>query len=273
MKFIILPKNNLKIKTTYFTTKMKKLATFLILSTMLFSTSCGQKESNTEASTEQEINTAISSDFTKYFEGTIDDKYGITMTLNKSAKNLSGTYSYKSQRKPMKISGTTDDNDFFILNEFNEKGNMTGVFKGKYSDGLIIGEWSKPDGIKTMPFSIKETTINDISITEKESKKLDDNSNWTGTYIDEYDRTLKIIGPASDGAVKFELTPQNSESCQEDVWKGTAYLTKSYVANYSNRNGDCHLNLTFNPGQIEVREYDCGHGACSPFDGFYTKVK
>lgn len=253
---------------------MKQLATNLLLISMLFSTSCGQKESNTDDSTEQEMNqTTTSSDFTKYFEGTIDDKYGVRMTLNKSANNLTGTYSYKSQSKPMKISGTSDENDFFTFNEFNEKGNMTGVFKGRYSDGLIIGQWSKPDGSIAMPFSLAETTKNDISITEKESKKIDDNSNWTGTYIDEFDRTLKITGPASDGALKFELTPQNSESCQEDVWIGTAYLTKSYVANYSNRNGDCHLNFTFNPGQIEVREYECGHGACSPFDGVYTKVK
>lgn len=42
------------------------------------------------------------------------------------------------------------------------------------------------------------------------------------------------------------------------------------IANYQEEGGECHF--TFNPGQIEVKEYDCGHGAsCGTFDGFYTK--
>jgi len=81
-------------------------------------------------------------------------------------------------------------------------------------------------------------------------------------------------GPAYDGAVKFELTPQYSGSCTEEVWSGTAYLTNSAVANYTEEGSECHFNFTFNPGQIEVKEYDCSHGAtCGTLDGFYKKNK
>jgi len=229
---------------------------------------------NSDSATSNKTPTVVP-DFTKSFEGTINSKYRIIMTLTKNANNLNGTYTYKSQGTPIKISGTTDDNGNLTINEFNDKGNMTGIFKGQLSGNNIIGQWTKPDGSKTMPFSISESTNGETTIAKTELNNADDYSNWTGTYVDEFKRRiLKITGPASDGAVKFELTPQNSASCQEDVWVGTAYLTNSAVANYTEEGSECHFNFTFNSGQIEVHEYDCSHGAsCGTFDGFYTKKK
>ncbi len=256
---------------------MKKTLTISILMTALIYSSCGSGE-NKNVETHQQTTTTNSTttipDFTKSFEGTINDKYGIIMTLTKSTKNLNGTYTYKSQGTAIKISGTIDDNGNLTLNEFNENGNMTGIFKGQLSSYNIIGQWTKPDGSKTMPFSISESTNSETTIVKTESNSSDDYSNWTGTYLDEFKRILKITGPASDGAVKFELTPQYSASCAEAVWVGIAYLTNSAVANYTEEGSECHFNFTFNPGQIEVREYDCSHGAsCGTFDGFYTKKK
>jgi hypothetical protein len=256
---------------------MKKIITISILTTALIYSSCGSSENKNAETTEQTTSNNTPTtvpDFTKSFEGTINGKYGIIMTLTKNANNLNGTYTYKSQGTPIKISGTIDDNSNLTINEFNDKGNMTGIFKGQLSSNNIIGQWTKPDGSKTMPFSISESQNSETTIAKTESNNSDDYSNWTGTYVDEFKRTLKITGPASDGAVKFELTPQNSASCAEDVWTGTAYLTNSAVANYTEEGSECHFNFTFNPGQIEVHEYDCGHGAsCGTFDGFYTKKK
>ena len=261
----------------YKITTMKKILTISTLLTNLIFLSCGSSE-NKKAETAHEttsINTTTTiPDFTKSFEGTINGKYGIIMTLTKKTGNLSGTYTYKSSGTPIKISGTIDDNGNLTINEFNDKGNMTGIFKGQLSSNNIIGQWTKPDGSMTMPFSISESTNSETTFAKTDSNNSNDYSNWTGAYVDEFKRTLKITGPASDGAVKFELTPQNSASCQEDVWVGTAYLTSSAVANYSEEGSKCHFNFTFNPEQIEVHEFDCSHGAaCGTFDGFYTKKK
>ena len=254
---------------------MKILLIFSILATALIYSSCGSSGNKNADTNEQTISSNTPTtvlDFTKSFEGTINGKYGIIMTLTKSANSLSGTYTYKSQGPPIKISGTTDANGNLTINEFDDKGNMTGIFKGQLSGNSIVGQWTKPDGSRAMPFSISESKNSETTIAKTESNNSDDYSNWTGVYVDKFNRTLKIIGPASDGAVKFELTPQNSASCMEDVWTGTAYLTSSACANYQEEGGKCHFNFTFNPGQIEVKEYDCGHGAsCGTVDGFYTK--
>jgi len=253
---------------------MKKILSISTLMTVLIFSSCGSSENKNVEAIQQTTtsNANVIPDFIKSFEGTINGKYGIIMTLSKNKENLSGTYFYKNQGALIQISGTIDDNGSLIINEFNNKGNMTGIFKGQLINNNIIGQWTKPDGTKAMTFSISESIISESSNLNNESNKSDDYSNWSGIYFDEFGRSLKITGPASDGAVKFELTPQNSESCQEDVWKGTAYLTNSAVANYSDEDSECHFNFTFNPGQIEVHEKDCSHGAsCGTFDGFYTK--
>lgn len=256
---------------------MKNPILISFLTIALTFSSCSSNNNKKTETTEQtasNIAPTILPDFTKSFEGTINGKYGITMVLTKNANILNGTYNYKGKNTPLNISGTIDNNGNLTINEFNTKGNMTGVFKGQLSDNNIIGQWSKPDGSKAMPFSISEFTNNEATNTETEVNNSDDNSIWTGTYVDEFNRTLKIIGPASDGAVKFEIAPQNSEDCQEGLMVGTAYLTKSWLANYQEDGDECQLTFTFNPGQIQISEYDCGHGAaCGTFDGFYTKKK
>ena len=250
---------------------MKNLLTISIIITSIISSSFGFNSNKENLQKElNKINSTTISDFTNSYKGTINNKYEIVMTLTKTASYLSGTYYYKSQGTSIKISGTIDKNGILTINEFNDTGKMTGIFKGQLTHDNIVGHWSKPDGSKTMPFSISKISNNETII----SRKKESDSDWTGTYFDKFGRLLKITGPAKDGALQFELTPQNSASCQEDTWKGTAYLTATSVANYMDKGSECHFNFTFNPGQIELQEYDCSHGAaCGTFDGFYTQKK
>ena len=127
------------------------------------------ESSSSDVSSSFNSNTAAIPDFTKSFEGTINGKYGIIMTLTKNTGNLSGTYTYKSQGTPIKISGTIADNGNLTINEFNDKGNMTGVFKGQLNSSNIIGQWTKPDGSKKMPFSISESTNNETTTSTTEN--------------------------------------------------------------------------------------------------------
>ena len=81
---------------------MKKIITISILTTALIYSSCGSSENKNVGTTEQTTSNntpTIVPDFTKSFEGTINGKYGIIMTLTKNANNLNGTYvlaTYKS---------------------------------------------------------------------------------------------------------------------------------------------------------------------------------
>lgn len=109
-------------------------------------------------------------------------------------------------------------------------------------------------------------------IKQENSENHTDCLRWNGTYIDKYDRTLKVKNPNSKGVIQFEITPLNTASCMEDKFSGTAYLTKEYVASYNNN--DCTITFTLNDGEIQISEYDCDyiHGAaCLSFDGIYYK--
>lgn len=99
-------------------------------------------------------------DFTKSYSGTLNNKYKIEMTLNKTGNSISGNYKYSRKENSLKISGTIDNVGNFTINEFNDNGSMTGIFKGQLTDNKAFGQWSIPDGSKTMPFSIYETNTN-----------------------------------------------------------------------------------------------------------------
>ena len=189
------------------------------------------------------------------------------MSLTKVGNNLSGNYFYNTQKTALKISGTIDKLGNLTINEFNGTGSITGIFKGQMTNNKITGNWSKPDGSKTMPFSISEALNNQSTASSKST----DVSNWTGTYTDKFGTTLKLTGPASDGAVKFELV-QGSSNCAE-LTEGIAYLEKAGFAIYSEENVGT-LKFTYNNGEIELSEVDFSHGAsCGSYDGYYKKKK
>ena len=137
---------------------MKKKLIISPLIAALIYTSCGIGENkNTENEQTTTINNTSIPNFNKSFEGTINGKYEIIMSLSKNKENLNGTYAYKSKGNLINITGTIDDNGNLTINEFNDKGNMTGVFIGQLSGNSISGKWTKPDGTKPMLFSISES--------------------------------------------------------------------------------------------------------------------
>jgi hypothetical protein len=151
---------------------MNKTIIISIITTALIYSSCGSSENKNAATTEQTSSNNTPTtvpDFTKSFEGTINSKYGIILTLTKNANNLNGTYAYKIQGTPIKISGTIDNNRNLIIKEFNDKGKITGIFKGKFRSNKIIGQWTKPDGSMTMPFSISEYQNSETTFTKEQN--------------------------------------------------------------------------------------------------------
>jgi hypothetical protein len=128
--------------------------------------------------------------------------------------------------------------------------------------------FSKPVEIQSQ----KEQPNTQKKISTNKTNNSDDYSNWSGTYEDKYGSTLNVKGPSADGAVEFQLL-QTSATCIGQI-EGTAYLTKNGVANFHAKGDNCHVNFTFNPGSIQVSEYDCENyrgASCGSFDGFYNK--
>jgi hypothetical protein len=97
----------------------------------------------------------------RVFSGQLGDKYRIQMQLRREGRRLSGTYFYERVRQNLELRGEIDGQDNFTLREYDARGALTGVFKGKWQPSdcegcadYLSGNWSRPDGTRVMPFSL-----------------------------------------------------------------------------------------------------------------------
>ena len=205
-------------------------------------------------------------DFTQSFDGTISS-YPIIMTLSKKGKTLTGTYTYKRKGLTFKINGEIDSLGNLNINEFGDKGVITGVFKGQYSENRIVGNWQRPDGSGILPFSMVQSALNeaDFMKPQLDLTKLAGNYS-TGT------KSLSIRGNVSDGFIRFELTV-GTEMCMGDI-TGIANITQSGESAIFQSNEDgCIITFSFKPDGIVVEEMSCDywHGYSCNFNGKYRK--
>jgi hypothetical protein len=104
-------------------------------------------------------------DFKKSYEGNINNKYQITMTLTKAGNVLSGSYAYASIGNSFNLAGTIDENGTILLNEYSASNVLQGIFNGTYSPNGISGTWNRPKSDKLLPFILTEkaASISDAS--------------------------------------------------------------------------------------------------------------
>lgn len=106
------------------------------------------------------------------------------MKLVRTADELAGSYFYQKIGTRINLRGNVDKNGNLTLQEFDQAGKQTGLFKGVWttdkSDGLVTlaGNWSKPPGEKgsekLTAFSVHEEPISftgDVEITAKQIKE------------------------------------------------------------------------------------------------------
>ncbi|HXC71332.1 MAG TPA: DUF3298 domain-containing protein [Pyrinomonadaceae bacterium] len=105
----------------------------------------------------------------KYFKGSIGTSLDLQMKLVRTGDQLAGNYFYQKIGTRIDLRGSVDKDGNLTLEEFDPKGNQTGVFRGIWqvdaADGLVTlaGNWSKPpnqkDNDKKTAFSIHEEPI------------------------------------------------------------------------------------------------------------------
>ncbi|HKR11358.1 MAG TPA: hypothetical protein VJT15_04835 [Pyrinomonadaceae bacterium] len=93
------------------------------------------------------------------------------MNLRRNGRQLSGQYSYKKIGKSIDIKGTINEQESFVIDEFDNTGKSTGIFKGRFvSADRLEGTWSKPNGETPMPFSLTvseggtDTSVGDADV-------------------------------------------------------------------------------------------------------------
>lgn len=99
------------------------------------------------------------------YDGAINEKYRIRMTLVFGAGEVTGVYFYASQLRDLRLAGRIEQGSRLLLDELDATGKVTGRIeaqfvtrdpKGRYGDSelaceVIVGTWSKPDGTGRMP--------------------------------------------------------------------------------------------------------------------------
>ena len=123
-------------------------------------------------SCKNESSNSNNTSFIKTFEGEIGSKYEIVLKMRVDNGNAEGNYFYRSTGEKLKIKGVIDKLGDIILNEFDTKGNQTGIFKGKIINGTkLLGTWSKADGGKEMDFTLIESNTNFEGVAVEQEKK------------------------------------------------------------------------------------------------------
>ncbi len=93
-------------------------------------------------------------DFTKSFSGTVGPDAQVSLQLTAKGATLSGTEQYARIGTTLWLTGQVDSFGNFILEERYPKDRVTGIFKGKFSQGCrtMSGYFSKPEGSRLLPF-------------------------------------------------------------------------------------------------------------------------
>jgi hypothetical protein len=118
-----------------------------------------------------------------YYVGTIGDNFPVQMELVIDSGDVSGSYMYDKVGIPIPLTGEFDlKSSALNMVEQDEKGQKTGTFKGTVrsvgkSFGIYIeGEWSKANGLSTLPFKL--TKVADFVSTD-----VNVNSKYEASYM------------------------------------------------------------------------------------------
>ncbi|HEX6284642.1 MAG TPA: RsiV family protein, partial [Pyrinomonadaceae bacterium] len=119
---------------------------------------------------------------TKFFKGSIGSSLDLQMKLVRSGDQLSGSYFYQRIGTRINLRGKIETDGQFVLDEFDQAGKQTGVFRGLWTvdaqTGMIrlAGNWSKPPGEKgsdkMTAFSVHEEPIALTGDAELVSKQI-----------------------------------------------------------------------------------------------------
>jgi hypothetical protein len=193
----------------------------------------------------------------KSFSGAINNRYAIKMSLLIEGTKISGSYYYVKVGKPITLRGSIDNSGKLSLEELDQTGNPTGVFKGRLaSESEIVGTWSKPDGSDPMPFRVKAPAASDhvedtASGVQIVSKRAVLTRGRKGSDYKEAAITYPIISGIGDAQVLAKLQKAISlksvlDSSLEEYraeFKESSWLDEiSYEVNY---NKDNLLDVTF----------------------------
>jgi hypothetical protein len=211
---------------------------------------------------------------TRTFDGSVNDKYPVSLTLTTDDNLAYGTLVYKRSGIPIRVVGSLQGGNL-TLHEFDKGSGVTGVFSGQASARGYLGQWFAPKiNAKEMPFSLTQT-----SQQPAPSRTV---GVLTGTYAFNFGKEsaagellvhqigtdrVTIAFDANRGAPSFNLAT---------IDKTTLKLRGNQAVYSTKEFGRCTIRLTFFEGGVSVvyvgEDYDCGFGNGASVSGNYVKT-
>ncbi|ASV32173.1 hypothetical protein CJ263_19175 [Maribacter cobaltidurans] len=92
----------------------------------------------------------------RYYVGTIAEKYAIQANLRLYDSSIHGQYHYENTNRSLSIYGEVSDGSVQLRETNPETNEVTGHFTGTFSaDGSISGSWFNADKTKELPFELR----------------------------------------------------------------------------------------------------------------------
>lgn len=210
----------------------------------------------------------------KTFDGHINGKIPIILTLNLDGGTVLGNVVYKKKGIPISVIGSQSKNTLFF-HELMPDGQVTGIYSAELKGDKITGTWNaiKPNA-KDLSLALSKTQ--EQSIPRKVLKSV------TGTYRYSFgedggagEMLVQQIGNDKI-AISFNnvtaAPAYNLASIEKTVLK---YANNQAI--YSNQEyGKCKFKITFleNGARVDFMEdaYDCGFGHNASTEGNYIRV-
>ena len=199
----------------------------------------------------------------KYFRGSIGSALGLQMKLIREGQKLIGSYYYQKIGQKIDLRGSIDQASNVVLEEFDDKGKPTGVFKGLWTideAGLIdiAGNWTRPDGDKKAAFSLHQEPIEFSGPVEIAGKQIKEKNKKLNYEIDvEYPQ---ITGSTNPAAEKFNQ--QSKALVSEEVRSFRSAMVDSAAEEIETTTGsDLGIGYTVGFANNDLISIDFGVGS------------
>lgn len=210
----------------------------------------------------------------KTYEGNINGKIPVSVTLKKEGNSLFGNVTYKKKGLPIAVIGYSENNTVFF-NELMPDGKVTGTFSGEIKGDLITGKWFSPEkNARELSFSIRK--ISEKAVNHKTIKDV------TGIYNYSFGEEggsgdLRVKRLRNDKiAISFDCIRGAPSYNMATISKTTVRLNGNKAIYSSNEFGKCRFFILFSENGARVsffdNAYSCGFGNAATVEGNYIKT-
>ena len=220
------------------------------------------------------VNLSAQSLTQRTYEGTLNAKIPIILTITQDGDALFGTVVYKKKGVPITVVGNLTEGNIF-LHELMRDGTVTGIYSLEPKGSGWQGTWRAPKrDAKELVVSLKETAR--TSVVPKSLPTL------TGTYAYSFGHEagsgeLKVVQESPTKITIAVDAVTGAPAYNMATIEKTSLILKGNKAVYKNEDfGTCKLLFTFGENTVRVDyvegAYECGFGHNASASGSYVRT-